>query len=98
MPVTPATPTQNRFNAFNHQTKTIKPTTMNKKLKPPEDYGLLPCQSAFATNKSRFKSGLWARQTGKDHTCTFEAVADSIRNPGTLWVIIAAGERQARES
>ena len=26
------------------------------------------------------------------------AVVDSLRNPGTLWVIVAAGERQARES
>jgi phage FluMu gp28-like protein len=67
-------------------------------IKKPERYGLLPYQSAFAANKSRFKIGLWARQTGKDHTCTFEAVVDSLRNPGTLWVIVAAGERQARES
>ena len=28
---------------------------------------LLPYQSAFAANTTRFKIGLWARQTGKDH-------------------------------
>lgn len=61
-------------------------------------FGLLPYQVAFAANSSRFKIGLWARQTGKDHTCAFEAVLDSINTPGTLWVIVAAGERQALES
>src|SRR5262245_17050306 len=71
---------------------------MNLRIKSPERYGLLPYQSAFAANPARFKIGLWARQTGKDHTCTFEAVVDSIRNPGTEWIIVAAGERQARES
>lgn len=64
----------------------------------PSTFGLLPYQAAFAANPSRFKIGLWARQTGKDHTATFEAVVDSIRNPGTLWIIVAAGERQALES
>src|SRR5687767_7357278 len=68
----------------------------NSAIHPP--HGLLPYQSAFATNPSRLKIGLWARQTGKDHTCAFEAVADSIRNPGTLWLIVAASERQALES
>ena len=66
--------------------------------KPPANYGLLPYQSAFAANPSRFKIGLWARQTGKDHTATFEAVVDSIRNPGVKWIIVATGERQARST
>ncbi len=59
---------------------------------------LLPYQAAFAANKSRFKIGLWARQTGKDFTCAAEAVFDCIRNPKTTWLIVAAGERQAIES
>jgi phage FluMu gp28-like protein len=59
---------------------------------------LLPYQAAFAANTARFKIGLWARQTGKDHTCAFEAVSDSLLNPGALWIIVAAGERQALES
>src|SRR5688572_24221497 len=33
---------------------------------------LLPYQSDFAANTSRFKIGLWARQTGKDHTAAAE--------------------------
>jgi phage FluMu gp28-like protein len=59
---------------------------------------LLPYQSAFAANTARFKIGLWARQTGKDHTATAEAVLDCYNNPGTTWIIVAAGERQALES
>src|ERR1051326_4608241 len=59
---------------------------------------LLPYQAAFAANKSRFKIGLWARQTGKDFTCAAEAVFDCSNNPNTEWVIVAAGERQALES
>src|SRR5687768_16712301 len=60
--------------------------------------GLLSYQSAFAANSSRFKIGLWARQTGKDHTATAEAVLDCLHNPGTTWIIVAASERQALES
>jgi phage FluMu gp28-like protein len=59
---------------------------------------LLPYQSAFAANRSRFKIGLWARQTGKDHTATAEAVMDCYNHPGTTWIIVAASERQALES
>ena len=54
---------------------------------------LLPYQSAFAANTARFKIGLWARQTGKDHTATAEAVLDCLHNPGATWIIIAASER-----
>src|SRR5688572_30564615 len=59
---------------------------------------LLPYQANFAANNSRFKIGLWARQTGKDHTATAEAVLDCFHNPGTTWIIVAASERQALES
>jgi hypothetical protein len=41
---------------------------MKTKLKTIAEMKLLPYQSAFAANRSRFKIGLWARQTGKDHT------------------------------
>src|SRR5687767_14639248 len=59
---------------------------------------LLPYQSAFAANPSRFKIGLWARQTGKDHTATAEAIIDCLFNPGTTWIILGASERQGLES
>jgi phage FluMu gp28-like protein len=71
---------------------------MKIKLKTIPELKLLPYQSAFAANRSRFKIGLWARQTGKDHTATAEAVADCYQNPGTTWIIVAASERQALES
>ena len=59
---------------------------------------LLPYQADWVIAKHRLKIGLWARQTGKDYSATAEAVVDSITRPGTLWLILAAGERQALES
>ena len=47
--------------------------------------GLLPYQSAFAANPARFKIGLWARQTGKDHTATAEAVHPRFTAFVTTW-------------
>ena len=58
----------------------------------------LPYQADFAANTARFKIGLWARQTGKDHTATAEAVLDCLHHPGATWIIVAASERQAIES
>ena len=52
----------------------------------------------WLTDPSPFKIGLWARQTGKDYTCAAEAVFDSLARPNNHWLIIACGERQARES
>src|SRR5687768_11792575 len=65
---------------------------------PIDPLELLPYQAAFAANTARFKIGLWARQTGKDHTATAEAVLDCLHHPGTTWIIVAASERQAIES
>lgn len=59
---------------------------------------LLPYQRRWVADQSRFKLGLWARQTGKDMAAAFEAVEDCLRRPGILWAIVAAGERQALES
>jgi phage FluMu gp28-like protein len=59
---------------------------------------LLPFQQKWLDDASRFKIGLWARQTGKDWAAAAEAVVDCFRRPGTLWAIVAAGERQALES
>ena len=73
-------------------TSIIHPANLYSRLR------LLPYQSAFAANPSRFKIGLWARQTGKDHTAAAEAVIDCLYHPGTTWIILAAGERQALES
>ena len=59
---------------------------------------LLPYQQRWVYDSERFKIGLWARQTGKDWAAGAEAVVNSLRNPGALWAIVAAGERQALES
>lgn len=58
----------------------------------------LEYQQRWIRDESRFKLGLWARQTGKDWASAAEAVIDCWRKPRTLWAIVAAGERQALES
>jgi phage FluMu gp28-like protein len=58
----------------------------------------LEYQLRWLRDESRFKIGLWARQTGKDYTCAAEAVFDCLLTPKTHWLILACGERQARES
>lgn len=59
-------------------------------------------QSKWFLDRSRFKVGMFARQTGKTFTTTleivdaaFEAVLDGRKEP---WVILSRGERQAREA
>ena len=47
-------------------------------------------QREWIEDESRFKLGLWARQTGKDFTCAAEAVADCLRFPGSQWLIMPA--------
>ncbi|MDW8358772.1 terminase large subunit domain-containing protein [Thermus sp.] len=58
---------------------------------------LLPYQSRWVKDQSRFKIGLWSRQTGKSFAGTLEAVLDAVERPGTTWVLLSAGERQSRE-
>lgn len=62
------------------------------------DFGLYGYQRKWLQDRSRFKVGMWARQTGKDFTAAGEAVLDCCANPGTTWVVLACGERQALES
>ena len=58
---------------------------------------LYPRQRAFVEDESRFKLGVFSRQTGKSLTTSGEAVRDCIRKPGTTWVCLSSGERQALE-
>uniref|UniRef100_A0A7C5VJJ2 Terminase large subunit gp17-like C-terminal domain-containing protein n=1 Tax=Thermus caliditerrae TaxID=1330700 RepID=A0A7C5VJJ2_9DEIN len=58
---------------------------------------LLPYQHRWVKDTSRFKIGLWSRQTGKSFAGTLEAVLDAVERPGTTWVMLSAGERQSRE-
>jgi phage FluMu gp28-like protein len=58
----------------------------------------LDYQKKWLAEPSLYKFGLWARQTGKDYTCAAEAAYDCATNEDRHWLIVACGERQARES
>lgn len=61
-----------------------------------------PYQQRWAGNDSRFKVGMFARQTGKTFTTTFEIARDcqlaEIEGRRARWVILSRGERQAKEA
>lgn len=63
---------------------------------------LLPYQKKWINDKSRFKIGMFARQTGKTFSTTFEIVLDVLwhesNNNFTQWVILSRSERQAQEA
>jgi phage FluMu gp28-like protein len=65
-------------------------------MKTPLDL-LLPFQRAWVDDDSRFKVWNASRQIGKSFTSACEAVRDCQVNPGTLWVVLSAGERQSLE-
>ena len=58
-------------------------------------YTLLPYPKRFLEDKSRFKIGLFSRQTGKSFCTSLDAVLDSISHPKSLWICLSAGERQS---
>lgn len=63
---------------------------------------LYPYQRRWLDDKSRFKIGMFARQTGKTFTTTLEIAEDlidaEVTGHRTRWVILSRGERQAREA
>jgi phage FluMu gp28-like protein len=58
---------------------------------------LLPFQSKWINDSSRFKIGVQARQTGKSFQTACEAARDALTDPGTKWVCLSSGERQSLE-
>jgi phage FluMu gp28-like protein len=58
---------------------------------------LLPYQARWVNDQSRFKLGVQARQTGKSFQTACEAAQDAFIDPGTKWVCLSSGERQALE-
>ena len=58
---------------------------------------LMEYQAKYWQDTSRFKIGLWSRQTGKDFTTSGEATEDCFRRK-TQWMIAAPSERQSLES
>lgn len=63
---------------------------------------LYPYQKAWLEDESRFKIGMFARQTGKTYTTTLEIALDMVftemEGRRARWVILSRGERQAREA
>ena len=63
---------------------------------------LFDYQRRWFLDRSRFKIGKFARQTGKTFTTTLEIVDDcfahELQKRGTRWVILSRGERQAKEA
>jgi phage FluMu gp28-like protein len=61
-----------------------------------------PYQQRWVAEDSRFKVGMFARQTGKTFTTTFEVARDcqqaDIDGKRARWVILSRGERQAKEA
>jgi phage FluMu gp28-like protein len=59
-------------------------------------------QRDWVGNQNRFKVGMFARQTGKTFTTTFEIAQDcqlaDIEGRKIRWVILSRGERQAKEA
>jgi len=65
-------------------------------MKSPLDL-LLPFQRAWVEDDARFKIWNASRQIGKSFTSACESVRDCELHPGTLWVVLSAGERQSLE-
>lgn len=63
---------------------------------------LYPYQQRWLADASRFKVGMFARQTGKTFTTTLEIVLDCLAAEAAgkraRWVILSRGERQAKEA
>ncbi len=62
----------------------------------------LPYQKDWLGDRSRFKIGMFARQTGKTFSTCAEIVDDcitaEIEGRRVRWVILSRGERQAKEA
>lgn len=63
---------------------------------------LYPYQQRWIKDQSRFKIGMFARQTGKTFTTTLELVNNCLdmeaQGSRKRWVILSRGERQAKEA
>jgi len=63
---------------------------------------LLPYQKQWINDNSRWKIGMFARQTGKTFTSTLELCLSCVRAEAEgrreRWVILSRGERQAKEA
>ena len=53
-------------------------------------------QRRWVEDSSRYKIGLWCRQSGKSFATSLEAVLDAV-DTAKMWVLLSAGERQSKE-
>lgn len=53
-------------------------------------------QRRWVADRSRYKIGLWCRQSGKSFATALEAVLDAVET-SKMWVLLSAGERQSKE-
>lgn len=53
-------------------------------------------QRRWLADRSRYKAGLWARQTGKSFTTALEAAIDALET-GDDWLLLSRGQRQSTE-
>jgi len=58
---------------------------------------LYPYEKKWINDTSRFKEGMWARQTGKSFSSAAEIVLDCRERDHNKWVTISSGERQVKE-
>ena len=69
---------------------------------PPAAVPLHAYQQRWFLDRSRFKVGMFGRQTGKTFTTTLEIVDDcyaaAVEGRTTDWIILSRGERQAKEA
>ncbi len=54
-------------------------------------------QKNWLNDRSRFKIGIWARQTGKSYSLSLDSSLECVETPGNLWVLLSSGERQSKE-
>ncbi len=79
-----------------------KPPPLPRQLEMEPVIRFYPYQKVWLQDDSRFKIGMFSRQTGKTFTTMGEAVDDcvqaEIEGKRTRWVILSRGERQAAEA
>ena len=74
--------------------------TVQKSFKNANKPPLIPFyeyQRRWLKDNSRFKIGMWSRQTGKSLSSAGEISGDALEKSNTLWLLISAGEAQAKE-
>ena len=63
---------------------------------------LYPYQQRYLADHSRFKAGMWSRQTGKTFTTTLEAVIDCLEGEAQgiakRWTILSVSQARALDA